>query len=188
MMWGNLETKYCGEVISDEVQLWNRNRWLEWNLTWQGKKHDRNKPKNLKTRQNIIKTWQVNITLDKQQHMDIYFRQIIRTIDCTDSICITSVQMIMLFKIVSFLKHIPCLYILNCGYTLLLHKKMQLSMWIIKHQKCSLTYAYPCLSWNHLKVRWRWHLPLSSADNISVQLDSCWTLQEQMYFCKKLPH
>jgi len=23
---GNLETKYCGEVIGDEVQLWNRNR------------------------------------------------------------------------------------------------------------------------------------------------------------------
>ena len=24
MSEGNLETKYCGEVVSDEVQLWNR--------------------------------------------------------------------------------------------------------------------------------------------------------------------
>ena len=28
---GNLETMYCGEVISDDVQMLNRNRWLEWN-------------------------------------------------------------------------------------------------------------------------------------------------------------
>jgi len=27
---GNLETKYCGEVIGDGVQLWNKDWWLEW--------------------------------------------------------------------------------------------------------------------------------------------------------------
>ena len=26
----NQETKYSGEVISDEVQLWTENRWPEW--------------------------------------------------------------------------------------------------------------------------------------------------------------
>jgi len=33
---GNLETIYCGEVIGDEVQMWNRKQGK-----WQGKKHDK---------------------------------------------------------------------------------------------------------------------------------------------------
>jgi len=43
-LWLNLETKYCGEVIGDEVQLWNRKQVTRvklsektWPETW---KHD----------------------------------------------------------------------------------------------------------------------------------------------------
>ena len=42
MSWVNQETKYCGEVISDDVQLWTGDM-SEPNVT--GEKHD----KNLKT-------------------------------------------------------------------------------------------------------------------------------------------
>ena len=52
---GNLETKYCGEVIRDGVQLWTKTADLS-ETKWQGKKHDQKlikKPEN-KTE---VKTW-----------------------------------------------------------------------------------------------------------------------------------
>ena len=45
-LWLNLETKCCGEVIGDDVQLWNGKQVTWVNLTWQGKKHDL-KPENI---------------------------------------------------------------------------------------------------------------------------------------------
>jgi len=54
MSEGNLETKYCGEVIGDEVQLRNRKQvtWQEinletWQKTWKHNKETENK--NIKT-------------------------------------------------------------------------------------------------------------------------------------------
>jgi len=46
MSEGNLETTYCGDVIGDDVQLWNRKQvtWVRLNLT--GEKH---RTKDLKT-------------------------------------------------------------------------------------------------------------------------------------------
>ena len=38
----NLETKYCGEVISDEVQLWNRKQVTRVKLSDRGKNMTRN--------------------------------------------------------------------------------------------------------------------------------------------------
>ena len=37
----NLETKYCGEVIGDEVQLRNRKQVTRVKLSDRGKKHDK---------------------------------------------------------------------------------------------------------------------------------------------------
>jgi len=55
---GNQETKYCGEVIGEEVQLCNRKQVTRVRLSDRGKNMTRNQPenitKNLKTR--IIKT------------------------------------------------------------------------------------------------------------------------------------
>ena len=44
MSEGNLETKYCGEVIGDDVQLWTETGDLS-ETKWLGKKHDRNEPR-----------------------------------------------------------------------------------------------------------------------------------------------
>ena len=60
-LWLNLETKYCGEEIRDDVQLWNRKQvtwvrlnvtgektWQKWTKTW---KHNK-EPENI-TKQNL---------------------------------------------------------------------------------------------------------------------------------------
>ena len=57
-LWLNLETKYCGEVILDEVQLWNRKQVTWVKLSDRGK----NMTRNLKTLEpeNMIKDLKQN--------------------------------------------------------------------------------------------------------------------------------
>ena len=70
MSEGNLETKYCGEVIGDDVQLWTETGDLS-ETKWLGKKHDlehNKEPENVKIKHKHT-TWQ-NLKHNNNQNIN----------------------------------------------------------------------------------------------------------------------
>jgi len=67
MSAGNLETICCGEVIGDDVQLWNRKQVTRVKLSDRGKNMTRNESKNMTKPENVIKNRKHNKWPEKQE-------------------------------------------------------------------------------------------------------------------------